>query len=59
MMMMKVGTAANLTAGGPAINAWVIFAEFASATPKYAQPVDVINSAKKFHDFEMGPLRCR
>lgn len=48
MMMMKVGTAANLTAGGPAINAWVIFAEFASATPKYAQAVDVINSAKNF-----------
>ncbi len=48
MMMMKIDSAAKLTTGGPAINAWVIFAEFASATPKYAQPVDVINSARNF-----------
>ncbi len=48
MMMMKVGTVANLTNGGPPANAWTIFAEFASATPRFSQAVDVNNSDKDF-----------
>ncbi|MFQ5979319.1 MAG: hypothetical protein ACE5OZ_14420 [Candidatus Heimdallarchaeota archaeon] len=47
-MMMKVSSAANLTHGGPAANAWVIFAEFGSKTPQFAQQVDTTNSDKDF-----------
>lgn len=39
MMMDKISTASNLTHGSPPMNAWPIFAEFASATPKFAQPL--------------------
>ncbi|RMG33073.1 MAG: hypothetical protein D6732_12520 [Methanobacteriota archaeon] len=43
MMMTKIKMAANITHASPPLNAFPIFAEFGSATPKFVQPVDVAN----------------